>query len=139
VPAEDIAAGRPTACLACGCGDLWRQKDFSPRLGLTLVGLGILLSTIAWARMEPVWAIGILMAFALVDLLLYTLMNDVAVCYRCGDRLRHVEFADDHPRFDLETHERYRQEALRLEQVAGPTRPAGQAALPAGSGKADPQ
>ena len=119
VPAGDLASGGPAACLACGCGDLWRQKDFSPRLGLTLVGLGILLSTIAWARMEPLWAIGILMAFALADLLLYALMNDVVVCYRCGARLRHAQLAGDPPRFNLETHERYRQEAIRLEQAAG--------------------
>jgi hypothetical protein len=104
-------------CLACGCEDLWRQKDFSPRVGLTLVGLGILLSTIAWARMEPVWAIGILMAFALVDLVLYSVMRDVLVCYRCGARHRGLELSEDHPRFHLETHERYRQQAARLEQA----------------------
>ena len=107
--------GPPKRCLVCDCGDLWRQKDFSPRVGLTMVGLGILLSTIAWARMEPLWAIGTLMAFALLDLMLYVLMSDVLVCYRCGARHRHAHLAEDHPRFNLETHERYRQESLRLQ------------------------
>ena len=117
VAAEDFAGNRPAHCLVCGCVDVWRQKDFSPRVGVTLVGLGILLSTIAWARMEPVWAIGILMVFALVDMLLYVFMSDVLVCYRCGTRHRYATLDDEHPRFNLETHERYRQEALRLEEA----------------------
>jgi hypothetical protein len=104
----------PESCLVCGCDDLWRQKDFPPRLGLTLVGLGALLSTIAWLWYYPVAAIGILMAFALLDLLLFTLMPDVLVCYRCGARYRHAVIGDDHPRFSLELAERYRQEERRL-------------------------
>lgn len=119
----DVESGRPVRCALCGCDDLWRQKDFPQRLGLAMVGLGALLSTIAWANYQPGLAIGILMAFALVDLLLYTLMRDVLVCYRCQARYRQVNFEpDDHPRFNLETAERYRQESLRLKesQAASP-------------------
>ncbi len=58
------------------------------------------------------------MAFALADLLLYALMPDVLVCYRCGSRHRYVNLDEDHPRFSLELHERYRQEAKRLEGSA---------------------
>lgn len=112
--AGEIEAGRPARCLLCGCSDLWRQKDFPQRLGLALVGAGILLSTIAWYYVEPLWAIGILMGFALLDLALYTLMSDVLVCYRCGARYRHAHPATDHPHFDLDIAERYRQEARRL-------------------------
>ena len=118
----DIENGRPVRCAVCSCDDLWRQKDFPPQLGLAMVGLGALLSTIAWANYQPVLAIGILMAFALVDLLLYALMSDVLVCYRCEARYRRANLeADTHPRFSLETAERYRQEALRLKnaQTAG--------------------
>src|SRR5690606_12320833 len=108
---------RPTAeCLVCGCDDLWRQKDFPQGLGLVIVGAGMLLSTIAWALYWPVTAIGILMAFALADLVLYARMSDVLVCYRCKARHRPHEIAAAHGTFDLETAERYRQERLRLEK-----------------------
>ncbi|HUG92792.1 MAG TPA: hypothetical protein VML55_18265 [Planctomycetaceae bacterium] len=111
---ETMAGGSPARCLVCGCDDLWRQKDFPPRLGLTLVALGALLSTLAWLWYYPVAAIGILMGFALVDLALFSLMPDVLVCYRCGSRHRHTDVRDDHPRFSLELAERYRQEERRL-------------------------
>lgn len=108
------AEGRPVRCLTCGCDDLWRQKDFSQKLGLLMVGTGILLSTIAWAYFEPLLAIAILMGFALIDLLLYALMSDVLVCYRCAARHRHTNIDERHSGFNLETNERYRQEAARL-------------------------
>ncbi len=83
---------------------------------MLFVALGALLSTIAWFYMWLVVAIGILMVFALADLLLYALMNDVLVCYRCNARHRHAIIDEQHARFDLETAERYRQEAIRLNE-----------------------
>ena len=112
----NLDGGKPSQCLICGCDDLWRQKDFPQTVGVVIVGLGALLSTIAWAYWRPVLAIAILMLCALADLLLYTLMNDVLVCYRCGSRHRYTSAIDKHPWFDLETAERYRQEAKRLER-----------------------
>ena len=114
---DDLVNDQPQRCLCCGCDDLWRQKDFPQRLGLLFVVVGGVLSTIAWARHEPIWAIGILMAFALVDMVLYSVMKDVLVCYRCAARHRRVEIQEDHPRFNLELNERYRQESIRLEQA----------------------
>lgn len=116
--ANEIRADQePETCVACGCGDLWRQKDFPQRLGVAMVASGALLSTAFWWFMEPAWAIGVLLAFALVDGVLYTLMRDVLVCYRCRARHRHAPLDGRHERFNLETHERYRQEAIRLEQM----------------------
>jgi len=110
--------GHQTHCLVCGCGDLWRQKDFPVGIGLLMVAAGALLSTIAWWYMRPVISIGILMGFALVDLLLYAVMRDVLVCYRCAARHGNVSPDEEHPSFNLETAERYRQEAKRLEDSA---------------------
>lgn len=117
IPPATVEGGHPTRCLVCGCDDLWRQKDFPQSLGILMVGLGILLSTIAWAKMEPAIAIGILMGFALIDMVLYAVMPDVLVCYRCASRHRHSSPPGDHPKFDLEVHERYRQEAIRLDEA----------------------
>ncbi len=110
---DDMQLEAPTRCLACGCSDLWRQKDFPPQLGVAIVGLGILLSTLATAWMYPTLAIIILMGFALADLLLYAVMRDALVCYRCHARYHQVPVTENHPKFNLELNERYRQEALK--------------------------
>jgi len=114
VRTADLESGLPRRCLVCGCDDLWRQKDFPQRLGLAMVALGAVLSTIAWAYYEPAIALGILLAFALADMVLFVVMKDVLVCYRCHARYRDAVLTEDHPRFNLETAERYRQEAARL-------------------------
>ena len=82
-----------------------------------MVTVGAVLSTLAWNWYRPLWAIGILMGFALVDLVLFALMPDVLVCYRCGARHRHPQPDESIPRFDLEVAERYRQESARLEEA----------------------
>jgi len=113
---EDLVNGTPQRCLICGCGDLWRQKDFSQQLGVTIVAIGVLLSTVAMVYMQPELSLGILMAFALADMILYAVMKDCLVCYRCHARYRRVPNLDQVGTFDLEVNERYRQEAIRLKQ-----------------------
>lgn len=104
-------------CRICGCDDLWRQKDFPPALGLAMVGLAILLTTIAWAYYEPSWAMGILMVFALVDMVLYAYMTDMLVCYRCRARHRKTVLNDQHTGFNLELSERYVQMKKRQDSA----------------------
>ncbi|MBS0205802.1 MAG: hypothetical protein JSS49_23110 [Planctomycetes bacterium] len=113
----DLQDQVPCHCLACGCTDLWRQKDFSQRLGVSIVALGILLSTIAMAYMQPELSLGILMVFALADMVLYVVMRDCLVCYRCHARYRRIPNLGQVGTFDLEVNERYRQEAIRLKQT----------------------
>lgn len=117
--APDIDRRRPKHCLVCDCDDLWRQKDFPQNLGVGLVALGAVLSTLAIALYMPVTALVVLLAFAFVDLLLFMTMPDVLVCYRCGARHRHAELGEAYPQFSLETAERYRQEAVRLAASRG--------------------
>lgn len=82
-----------------------------------MVAAGALLSSIAWSLHRPIAALGILLGFAALDLLLYVVMPDVLVCYRC--RARHSGGdLKEHPPFDHETAERYRQEHLRLQNAA---------------------
>lgn len=113
----DLREETPCRCLVCGGSDLWRQKDFSQRLGVTIVALGVILSTVATAYMRPELALGILMAFALADMVLYAVMRDCLVCYRCHARYRQVPNLEQVGTFDLEVNERYRQEAIRLKQA----------------------
>lgn len=114
---HDFADGHLCRCRICGCQDLWRQKDFPPALGLALVAIAAVLSCIAWAMYLPALAIGILMVAGLIDMVLYTMMGDMLVCYRCGARHRRTTIDDQHPRFDLETAERYRQQDLKQRQI----------------------
>lgn len=104
-------------CRVCGCDDLWRQKDFPPGLGIAFVSIGAVLSTIAWSRHEPEWAIGILMAFAFIDLMLYTFMTDMLVCYRCRARHRRTALDEAHIGFNLELNERYVQMKKRQDEA----------------------
>ncbi|MBX3440002.1 MAG: hypothetical protein KF861_21105 [Planctomycetaceae bacterium] len=113
---EGIDVEHPAACLVCGNVDLWRQKDFPQSIGLTMVAAGAIFSSIAWYFHQPVWALGILLSFAAIDLLLFALMPDVLVCYRCRARHSGINLAD-HPTFNHETAERYRQEQLRLQDA----------------------
>lgn len=109
-----IQQGAIHSCIACGCEDLWKQRDFPQWLGITIVAIAATLSTIAWAMYENVWAIGILMAFGLLDYVFYAIMPDVLVCYRCRARYRHSTDEAAIPRFNHETAERYRQEEIQL-------------------------
>jgi hypothetical protein len=83
-----------------------------------MVGAAILFSTVAYALWQPVLALGILMAFALIDAVLYLFMRDVSVCYRCGARHAGFEPAATQATYDLEVAERYRQERLRRQALA---------------------
>ena len=59
-----------------------------------------------------------MLAFAAADLLLFVLLKEVLVCYRCGARYREAATATEVPAFNLETAERYRQEAARLAEMS---------------------
>lgn len=118
IAAGDVTNGEPARCLVCGCDDLWRQKDFDQRLGVFIVGLGIFLSTIAIAYMMPGVAMLILMGFGLADWILYAILPDRLVCYRCHAQYRRIAELKNTATFDLEVNERYRQEAIRMKRAA---------------------
>jgi hypothetical protein len=120
VPPDAVRAGKIFRCLCCPSTDLFIRKDFPQRLGVAIVAVGVVASTIAWAYERPLLTYAILFATAFVDLLLYLTMPDALMCYRCGAIYRGVNLSD-HGAFSLETHERYRQQAARLAQQ----RPAG--------------
>jgi len=67
------------------------------------------------------WAI--LIGSAIVDGLLYLLVGDVVICYRCGARHRGQPRETAHAPFDLGIAERYRQERLRREQLQAEQKP----------------
>jgi hypothetical protein len=100
-------------CLVCPSTDLFLRKDFPQRLGVGIVTVGILASCITWAMSEIVATFAILFATALVDVVLYLVVPDALMCYRCGAMYRQASGTGHEP-FNLETHERYRQQAARM-------------------------
>jgi hypothetical protein len=110
-----IEGQRIRKCLVCPSTDLYVRKDFPQRLGVGLVIVGILGSSIAWYHMHLYWTFAILFATALADLLLYFVVGEALMCYRCDAHYRGVLEMDSHGPFDLETHEKYRQLAARTD------------------------
>jgi len=96
---EDRAVDR---CPVCGGAEFYIRKDFDPKLGLTVVIIGALISgTFYWYGRDLI-AYSILASAALIDLVVYGRLKDITVCYRC-----HSEFRGGYERtasaFDLHT------------------------------------
>ena len=89
-------------CPVCGGEDFYLRKDFDPKIGLTVVIVGALISAVFYWFGRDLVAYGILASAALIDLVVYGRLKDVTVCYRC-----HSEFRGSYPRtasaFDLHT------------------------------------
>lgn len=114
-----VEGDRVRCCLACPSRELFVRKDFPQRLGVLLVAVGIIGSSIAWYYANLAWTFGILFTTALADLALFALVGDALMCYRCGAQYRGVAEMDAHGEFNLETHEKYRQLAARMTSSAG--------------------
>jgi hypothetical protein len=96
----------------CAGGDFYIRKDFDPKLGLTVVVVGALISAVFYWFGQDLVAYGILGGAALIDLAVYGRLKDLTVCYRC-----HSEFRGVYPRaaggFDLHTADVLEQEYER--------------------------
>ncbi len=110
---RDLVGEAPERCLVCETTDLWRQKDFPPKLGWAFVIVAGVISSYFWYQHRPIAALAVLMAVALLDMLLFRVLPDVLVCYRCQSRHGNVDLAG-RVAYDHELGERYRQEEIRL-------------------------
>ena len=103
---------RVDVCPVCSGGDFYIRKDFDPKVGLTVVVIGAVISAVFYWFGEDLIAYGILAGAALVDLIVYGRLGDVTVCYRC-----HSEFRGKYERtakhFDLHTADVLEQEYER--------------------------
>jgi hypothetical protein len=90
------------SCPVCEGADFYIRKDFDPKVGLSVVVAGALVSAVFYWFGRDLVAYGILAAAVLVDLLVYRRLKDLTVCYRC-----HTEFRGEYRRtataFDLHT------------------------------------
>jgi hypothetical protein len=100
-------------CVTCPSTELFVRKDFPQRLGVGIVIAGFAASTLAWYYHQVILSYAILFGTALIDVILYLVMGNVLECYRCHAQYRGLASLEGHAAFDLEIHERYRQQAAR--------------------------
>jgi hypothetical protein len=86
-------------CPACQGRELYVQRDFNQMAGLVVVILG--------ACLAPFTRYLSLVVAALVDALLYSLLPEVTVCYRCSAHFRGFRRNPLHKPYDLHTAEQY--------------------------------
>ena len=119
VPEGSVVGDKVERCVVCPSTDLYVRKDFSQTAGVAIVILGMILSTITWYLHLIYLTYGILFAMAAIDVVLYLVVGNLLQCYRCQAQYRGVEGLETHERFNLETHEKHRQQVARLEQSTG--------------------
>jgi len=118
IPAGAVQEGNVAQCVVCPSTELFVRKDFSQSLGVAIVGAGVVVSSVFWYWRMPMWTYGVLFATALLDVVLYLTVGDLLQCYRCQAQYRGVPGLGNREPFDLETHEKHRQQRIRLEQSA---------------------
>ena len=106
-PQSLIDSNTVSKCVACGHEDLYIQKDFNRQLGLIIVGIGVLSSTYFFNHREPFYAMASLVVTALVDLIIYSLVGFVTVCYSCHAVYRGFNRNPQHEPFDLKKLEKF--------------------------------
>ncbi len=101
----------------CGNHELYKKKDFPQWLGGTILLTAILLSIVSYYWYEKWWTWSFLIGSAIIDGVMYVLVGDVIVCYRCEAHYRGFKATDAHKPFEIAIGERYRQERMRQEQL----------------------
>ena len=84
-------------CIICTCKIFYKRKDFNQILGLVILLTGIILSII--------YSYFILMGFVLIDIILYKLVPDAGICYKCSAEYRGIQNIDKLDQFDHHTAE----------------------------------
>jgi hypothetical protein len=89
-------------CPVCSGQEFYIRKDFDPKIGLTVVIIGALVSAVFYWFERDFIAYGILGGAALIDLFVYGRLKFVTVCYCCHSEFRGA-YAKSAAAFDLHT------------------------------------
>ena len=87
-------------CTACDNTQLYVQRDFNQRAGLVIVVIGA-----ALAPFTPYYSS--LFVAAAIDAVLYMVLPEITVCYRCQAHFRGFAQNPQHEVFDLHIAEQY--------------------------------
>ena len=83
---------------------------------MLIIIIGFTASSIAWYHYWTYTSYLILFCSALLDLVLYSIVGNLLRCYRCNSEFRGLN-SENHSYFNLEVHERHRQQAARLTEL----------------------
>lgn len=97
-------------CFLCGGERFYTQRDFNQRLGCLIAGVGAALSPFTYGIS--------LLACLIVDLVLYFVLKEATLCYRCGAVYRGLPKNPEHGAFDLHVAEVVEEERKYLERVS---------------------
>lgn len=100
--------GHLRRCPVCGCRELFVRKDFPQVTGFAIIVLAGILSMVLVGFRQVVWAVGILIAVAIIDAAIYLFTGRCLVCYRCRSEFRKLPIRKDHPTWELAVGEKYR-------------------------------
>lgn len=114
LPPQSWRDNKLQRCVVCPCDDVFVRKDFSQNLGIAIVVFGFVVSSVFWYYRLPIGAYATLFATALLDFGLYMVCGNLLECYRCHAQYRDLPGLEDYEPFDLETHEKHRQQVARL-------------------------
>jgi DNA-directed RNA polymerase subunit RPC12/RpoP len=117
IPPGAVRNGDIHRCVACPSEELYIRKDFPQQLGITIVVIAIVLSSIAWYYHQVALTYAILFVSALLDFGLWMAMGNLLQCYRCQAQYRGLTSLENHEAFNLEVHEKHRQQMLRLREA----------------------
>jgi hypothetical protein len=92
--------GAVDRCPLCQGEQMYVQRDFNQKAGLPIVVVGAVL-----APFTPYYSS--LFVAAAVDAILYMLLPEIAICYRCGTHFRGFPRNPKHHAFDLHIAEQY--------------------------------
>lgn len=107
------------SCVVCGNHELYKKKNFPHWLGMSILMVALILSTVTYYSYEKWWSWSFLIGSAIVDGVMYLLVGDVVVCYRCEAHFRGFKATDAHQPFEITIGERYRQEKIRKSGLRG--------------------
>jgi hypothetical protein len=100
---DSVRADRQVdSCPICRGADFYRRKDFDPKAGVAVVAAGALVSAVFYWFGRDLIAYGILAGAVVVDLIVYQILGDATVCYRCHSEFRGA-YRRTAPGFDLHT------------------------------------
>jgi len=107
-------------CVICDCHKVYVQKDFNRTIGMTIFCVGVAISLVLFG-MNLVWqSMAVLLGCALLDTLLYRLLPDVTICYKCHTQFRDYSPNPDNMPFELGLAEKFDP----LDKSAGAENPA---------------
>lgn len=117
-------AGQLRKCLACGCGDLFKEKAFPQVTGLVIVlaFVGAIVGALGLATNLPVLVL--LMAVLVLDVAILVFSSRRLVCYRCRTSFHDVAIARYHRSWDGSMADRYPAPSGAEQRRAAPPRAA---------------